>query len=71
MTPKPKLRVETEGRRRYISVPSRLAGDLHAYLRRNGVRSAPPEPQSTDFDNIELARDANVPRVQDLLDAWG
>jgi hypothetical protein len=71
MTPKPKLRVESEGRRHFITVPSGLAGDLHTYLRRNGVRSAPPEPQSTDVDNIELARDADVPRVQNLLDAWG
>jgi hypothetical protein len=70
MMDKPKLRVETEGKRRYIRVPSGVAGDLHAYLRRNAVRSAPPEPQSTEYDNIELGRDADVSRVQNLLDGW-
>ena len=64
------LRVQADGKRRYISVPSGLAMDLHNYLRSNRVRSAPPEPAFTGFDSIELANDTDVRAVQTLLDAW-
>jgi hypothetical protein len=64
------LRVQADGKRRYISVPSGLAMDLHYYLRSNRVRSAPPEPAFTGFDSIELANDTDVRAVQTLLDAW-
>jgi hypothetical protein len=64
------LRVQVDGARRYISVPSDRAMDLHHYLRSYRVRSAPPEPAFTGFDNIELAKDIDVGAVQTLLDAW-
>jgi hypothetical protein len=65
-----KLRVEEEGKRRYISVPSARAGDLHDYLRSNRVFSAPPEPAYTGTDYIELNVGVDISRVQALLDAW-
>lgn len=65
-----KLRVEEDGKRCYISVPSGRAGDLHVYLRSNRVFSAPPEPAFTGTDNIELPRGVDVASVQTLLDAW-
>jgi hypothetical protein len=64
------LRVEAEGKRRYISVPVGLANALHRYLRSNRVRSSPPEPAFTGFDSIELANDVDVGVVQALLNAW-
>lgn len=64
------LRVQADGHRRYISVPSGRAMDLHNYLRSNRVRSAPPEPAFTGFDSIELANDIDVGAVQTLLGAW-
>ncbi|GEM_PF-3417953 len=64
------LCVATDGKRRYISVPDGRAKDLHNYLRSNKVRSAPPEPAYTGFDNIELAYDIDIEGVQALLDAW-
>ena len=64
------LRVQTDGRRRYISVPAGQAADLHNYLRSNRVRSAPPEPAFIGFDSIELANDIDVGGVQALLNAW-
>ena len=64
------LRVQAEGKRRYISVPAGRALELHNYLRSNRVRSAPPEPAFTGFDNIELANDIDVGGVQTLLDRW-
>jgi hypothetical protein len=64
------LRVQADGRRRYISVAAGRAFDLHYHLRRHGVRSAPPEPAFTGFDSIELAHDIDVGGVQTLLDAW-
>jgi hypothetical protein len=64
------LSVETEGKRRYISVPASRAKELHNYLRSNKVRSAPPEPAYTGVDNIELAQDIDVVGVQALLDDW-
>jgi hypothetical protein len=64
------LSVEAEGKRRYISVPAGRAKELHDYLRINKVRSAPPEPAYTGFDNIELAHDIDVAGVQALLDGW-
>lgn len=68
--PKKSLHVEETGKRRYINVPADRARDLHAYLRNNQVRSAPPEPAYTGFDNIELAGDIDVNSVQALLNAW-
>jgi hypothetical protein len=65
-----KLRVEEDGTRRYISVPSERAGDLHVYLRSNRVQSSPPEPVYTGTDYIELPRNVDVDGVQTLLDAW-
>jgi hypothetical protein len=64
------LRVQADGKRRYISVPSGRALELHNYLRSNRVRSAPPEPAFTGFDSIELARDSDFSGVQTLLNAW-
>lgn len=64
------LRVRADGKRRYISVPTGRAVDLHNYLRSNRVRSAPPEPAFTGFDSIELANDMEVGGVQALLNAW-
>ncbi len=64
------MRVQVEGHRRFISVPSGNAIDLHNFLRSNKVRSSPPEPAFTGFDSIELANDIDVPGVQALLNAW-
>jgi hypothetical protein len=64
------LRVQAQGKRRYISVPAGRAFALHNYLRTNRVRSAPPEPAFTGFDSIELANDSDVGGVQTLLNAW-
>ncbi len=64
------LSVEANGKRRYISVPAGRAKDLHNYLRSNKVRSAPPEPAYTGYDNIELAQDIDVGGVQALLNNW-
>jgi len=64
------LHVELNGTRRFISVPAGRANELHAYLRSKNVRSAPPEPAFTGFDNIELATDIDVPAVQALLNAF-
>ena len=64
------LSVQIDGKRRFISVPAGRANELHIYLRTNKVRSAPPEPAYTGFDNIELACDIDVGGVQGLLDAW-
>src|SRR5262245_10970185 len=64
------LCVQAEGKRRYISVPTGRAQDLHNYLRSNKVRTAPPQPAFTGFDTIELANDIDVGGVQALLNAW-
>lgn len=67
---KKKLSVQEDGKRRYISVPSARAQDLHTYLRNHRVRSSPPEPAYTGFDSIELAHDIDVAGVQQLLNSW-
>jgi hypothetical protein len=67
---KGKLKVETTGSQRFISVSAGRANDLHAYLRANRVHSAPPEPAFTGFDSIQLATDASADGVQTLLNAW-
>jgi hypothetical protein len=67
---KSKLSVESEGKRRYISVPAGLSQQLHRYLRNNRVQCAPPEPAFTGVDNIELRPNSDVAGVQVLLDAW-
>ena len=64
------LSVELDGKRRFISVPAGCSNVLHIYLRSKNVRSSPPEPAFTGFDNIELANDIDVGGVQQLLDAW-
>ena len=64
------LTVQSDGKRSFISVPAHRAQELHAYLRKNRVRSAPPEPAFTGFDSIQLASDINVGGVQALLNAW-
>ena len=64
------LCVAADGKRRYISVPTERAKDLHDYLRNNKVRSAPPEPAYTGVDAIELGKDVDVGGVQALLNAW-
>jgi hypothetical protein len=64
------LRVQADGKRRYISVPAGRAHDLHNFLRSRRVVSAPPEPAFTGFDSIELTRDVDVDGVQALLNAW-
>ena len=66
----PPLRVETDGKRRFISVPASRAQELHQYLRSHRVRSAPPEPAFTGFDSIQLANDIDVSGVQALLNSW-
>ena len=67
---RPALRVAADGKRRYISVPVASAKDLHDYLRSKKVRSAPPEPAWTGFDNIELAPDIDMVGVQALLNQF-
>jgi hypothetical protein len=67
---KVKLHVEEDGKRRYISVPSKRSGDLHAYLRSHRIFSAPPEPAYTGTDYVELPRGVDADSVQTLLDAW-
>lgn len=67
---KARLRVQSEGVRRFINVPADRARDLHAYLRVHGVHSAPPEPAYTGIDNIELDRNIDVRGVQTLLNNW-
>jgi hypothetical protein len=67
---KPRLQVSTAGMRHYISVPAACAGALHDYLRDHRIRSSPPEPDSTGFDNIELHASVDVKAVQKLLDKW-
>ena len=64
------LRVESSGKRHFISVPAGRALDLHNFLRGNRVHSAPPEPSFKDFDCIELPTSCNVEVVQALLDGW-
>lgn len=64
------LLVQADGRRRYISVPSARANDLHHYLRSNRVRSSPPEPAYSGFDSIELEKDSDMDTIQTLLNAW-
>lgn len=66
----PRPKVESSGNRRYIQISSDRAGALHAYLRANGVRSAPPEPCITNIDSIELAGGLDARAVQAILDRW-
>lgn len=70
MAKQEKVRVEADGRRHFITVPSGRAMDLHYYLRSNGVHSAPPAPSYTGYDSIELATNIDVGNVQSLLKAW-
>ncbi len=64
------LRVQTDGKRHHIDVPVDRAWALHHFLRSNHVHSSPPEPGSTGFDSIELARTTDVAAVQALLKTW-
>jgi hypothetical protein len=70
MAKQKKLQIESDGKRRYISVPAGRANDLHNYLRSHRVRSSPPAPSFTGFDSIELANEIDLESVQALLDAW-
>lgn len=70
MAKQEKVRVEEDGRRRFITVASGRAMDLHYYLRGNGVHSSPPAPSYTGYDSIELAGSIDVGDVQALLNAW-
>jgi hypothetical protein len=70
MLQKPRLQVSIAGKRHYISVPADHARALHHYLRGQRVQSAPPEPASTGFDNIELPAKTDVAAVQKVLDSW-
>jgi hypothetical protein len=67
---KPKLKVVPAGKAHFIEVPTSAAGDLLGYLRRHGVRAAPPEPCFSGMDRIELARGADPEAIQGLLDRW-
>jgi hypothetical protein len=67
---KPRLQVSTAGKRHYISVPDNYAGALHDYLRAHRVQSSPPEPDSTEFDSIELSAKADLGAVPKPLDNW-
>jgi hypothetical protein len=67
---RPRLQVTSEGSRRFISVPSGVARDLHAYLRKNHVRCEPPQPLHTAMDQIEIARGTDAEHVQALLEGW-
>ena len=67
---KPKLRVQTEGKRHYLSVACAHGNDLLHYLRAHHIRSLPPEPYMAGYDNIELGQGIDVAEVQRLLDAW-
>lgn len=64
------LSVQSEGKRRYINVPTGRAQDLHNYLRSNRVHSGFPEPAFTGFESIELAYGSDGASVQALLKAW-
>lgn len=64
------LHVSSEGGRRFIQVSSGQAAELHTYLRSKGIGAAPPEPSSTNMENIELRRGVDVGTVQALLDQW-
>jgi hypothetical protein len=64
------LTVESDGKRSFISVPAGRSQELHAYLRKNHVRSAPPEPAFTGIDSIQLGDDIDLSGVQALLNAW-
>ena len=70
MAKQKKLRVQAEGRRRFISVATGRAVALHNYLRSKCVHSAPPEAAYTGFDNIELPNETDAGSVQALLNAW-
>jgi hypothetical protein len=67
---RPRLRVMSEGRRRFISVPSEVSRDLHAYLRKHHVRCESPEPLHTAMDQIEVARGTDADHVQAILEGW-
>ena len=67
---KMRLTVLVDGKRRYVSVPSERAADLHAYLRKNGVTAAPPAPMFTGLDSIELTASVNTATVKELLNDW-
>jgi len=67
---KSRLTVATAGKVHYIEAPSDRATALHEYLRRHGVRAAPPEPCASGLDTIELIPGADLAAVQGLLNRW-
>ena len=64
------LTVATDGARSFINVPSDLATDLHHFLRSHRITTSPPEPLWSGTDCIQLAKGANGPGIQQLLDGW-
>lgn len=70
MAKQKKLRIQSDGKRRFISVSTGRAIDLHNYLRSHRVCSLPPSPSYTGFDSIELDTEHDLARVQALLNAW-
>ncbi len=64
------LQVIVDGKRRYITVPSGYAAELHAYLRSHSVMASPPAPSFTGFDTIELAGSCNAGAIQNLVNSW-
>ncbi len=68
--PSSPLTVATDGVRSFINVPSAFATDLHHFLRSHRVGTSPPEPLWSGTDCIQLAKGADHPRIQLLLDGW-
>ena len=64
------LKVDVDGKRRFITVSSGRASALHDYLRCHRVVAAPPAPSFTGFDCIELAEGRDTTAVQNLLKVW-
>jgi hypothetical protein len=62
--------VATSGEIRYIEVPTNKSLALQGYLRRHGIRAAPPERCCTNVDTIELAKGVDTATIQKLLDSW-
>lgn len=70
MAKQQKLQIQSDGKRRFISVSAGRAIDLHNYLRSHRVHSTPPAPSYTGFDSIELDTEIDLDRVQALLNVW-
>ncbi len=53
-----------------LTIPTDQASDLHAFLRRHGLRTPPPQPYQTGIDAISLGKMVDVKAVQTVLDQW-